>query len=230
MQGSTWIKHHKKLVLDEPIALAGSPGLRSIGKLVIDSLIDALKPQLIATLYSTHLPLIYQTKPAYTSHPMLPGIGGVKVDVSGMDLPNVQFFASTNPPLIITSGTHANFNGQYEVAEKVLDFYEEVGVKRLIVLAGYGMEGEEVSCAATNRDILTEMKERYDVPVCYKGPFYGFSGLVFGLASLREMESLCLLGRTEPKPEDPEYPDEEASLVLLNKLNQILGLKINWSK
>lgn len=229
MLGSTWIKHHKKVTLDEPIALAGSPGLRSIGKLVIDSLVDVLKPELIASLYSTHLPLIYQTKPAYTSHPMLPGIGGVKVGTGGIDLPNVQFFASANPSLIITSGTHANFDGQYEVAEKVLDFYEEVGVKRLIVLAGYGMDGEEVCCAATNRDILSEMKEKYDIPVCYKGPFYGFSGLVFGLASLRDMDSLCLLGRTEPKPENPEYPDEEASLVLLNILNQILGLKIKWS-
>ncbi len=60
--------------LIEPIAVVGSPGLRSIGKLVMDSLITKTKANLIADLYSTHMPSIYQTKPSYAANPMLPGI------------------------------------------------------------------------------------------------------------------------------------------------------------
>src|SRR4030067_1780926 len=116
MQESTWIKHHKTVELNEPMAIVGSSGMRSIGRLVVDHLIKELKPQLIAELYSTHFPLIYQTKPAYSPHPELPGIGGVEIESGEVDLPRVQFYAHSTPPLTIKKGNNAKFNGQYEGA------------------------------------------------------------------------------------------------------------------
>jgi proteasome assembly chaperone (PAC2) family protein len=191
---------------------------------VIDSLVNELKPTLIAEVYSTHFPIVYQTKPAYASHHGLPGIGGINVEVGGINFPKIQFYVHTSPPLIITRGYHANFNGQYEVAEAVLDVLEELRVKRMIVVAGYGAEGEQVCCAATNRKTIDEVAKTYGIEVGYVGPFYGFSGMVFGLAKLREIDALCLFGRTEPVPEDPECPDEEASTNVLNKLTVMLNL------
>lgn len=207
------------------MAIAGSPGLRSIGKLVIDSLITKMQPELIAELHSTHFPLIYQTKPSYASHPRLPGVSGVKIASGRVGLPKIPFYSHPSPPLILTQGCHANFDGQYEVAEQVLDFYDEVQVKRLIVVAGYGLTGKDVCCAATNRRIMDDLKEQYGVEAGYEGPFYGFSGLVFGLAKLRGLDALCLFGRTEPRPDDPESPDEEASENVLRTLDQILSLR-----
>ena len=207
------------------MAIAGSPGLRSIGKLVIDSLITKMKPELIAELYSIHFPLIYQTTPSYASHPQLPGVSGVKIASGRVGLPKVQFYSHPSSPLILTQGCHANFDGQYAVAEKVLDFYDEVRVRRLIVVAGYGLRGKAVCCAATSQRIMDDLKEQYGVEAGYEGPFYGFSGLVFGLAKLRGLDALCLFGRTEPKPDDPESPDEEASENVLRTLDKILSLR-----
>jgi uncharacterized protein len=223
MEKETWIEHRGDAELVKPIAVVGSPGLRSIGKLVMESLIAKTQARLIADLYSTHMPSIYQTKPSYAAHPMLPGTGGVIVESGQADFPKVQFFACSAPSLIITMGYHANFEGQYEVAVKVLDFLAKNHVKRIIVVAGYGSIDKKICGAATSKELIAEMKEKYDIDKGYTGPFMGFSGLVFGLSKRTDMEALCLFSGTETKEDDIEFPDKEASDRALDKLNEMVG-------
>lgn len=225
----TWIKHFKEPITKEPIAIVGSPGLRSIGEIVVDYLIEELKPRLIAELYSPHFPILYQTKPSYIPHPDLPGQAGILLKEGRVELPRIKIYLLNNPELLITKGYHANFHGQYEVANQVLDFYQEIGVKRMIVIAGYGKEGKEVCCAATDLKLIEELKQ-YDIDVGYEGPFYGFSGLIFGLSILRNIKSVCLFGKTQPNPEDSEYPDPKAAKAVLEKLSIMLNLSIDLSK
>ena len=58
------------------------------------------------------------------------------------------------------------------------------------------------------------------------GVFYGYSGLVFGLTALRDIQGLCLFGRTRPNPDYPEYPDPHAAYGVLEQLAQILNIDI----
>lgn len=222
MSRNTWVTFHKRPELKNPVAVVGSPGLRSIGELVIDRLIDRIRPEFFAELHSSFFPVVYHTRPPYAPDPNLPGDGGVIVGRDGVALPRVQFYSSVDPDLIVTRGYHADFKGQYEVAEKVLDVFEEFGVERMIVIAGYGLRGREVCCAATKPEIIGEMKERYGIEPDYEGPFYGFSGLVFGLAKTRGIEAICLFGRTRPEPEDPQKPDEAAAETVMSWLTKIL--------
>lgn len=67
------------------------------------------------------------------------------------------------------------------------------------------------------------MKEKYGIEIGYKGPFMGFSGLVFGLSKRKGMEAVCLFAGTEPREEDLEFPDKEASERALDKMNKMLG-------
>ena len=223
MEKETWIERRGDAKVIEPIAVVGSPGLRSIGKLVMNSLISKTKATKIADLYSTHLPSIYETKPSYAADPTLPGFGGVIVESGEADFPKVEFYTCSSPSLIITKGYHANFEGQYEVAMKVLDFLAENHVKRIIVVAGYGTKDKKICCAATSKELVAEMKEKYSIDIGYKGPFMGFSGLVFGLSKRKGIEALCLFAGTEPREDDLEFPDKEASDRALDKLNKILG-------
>lgn len=211
--------------MKEPTAIVGSPGLRSIGKLAVNYLIQGLKATSFAELYSPHFPAIYYTKPSYAPHPSLPGSAGVRIEKTGLEIPAVHFCSATNPDLILTLGYHADFEGQFEVAEKVLDLFEEFRVKRIFVLAGYGYEGSEVCCAATDLKLIEEMKS-YGIDTGYMGPFYGFSGLVFGLAKLKGIEGICLFGKSQPNLEDPEYPDPTAAQAVAHCLGTILGLKL----
>lgn len=224
MGNKIWIEKSEAAELQNPVAIVGSPGLRSIGKLVVDQLINETDSQLLAELYSTHLPIIYQTKPSYFSHFSLPGIGGVKVNQGQIDLPKVQFYACSSPQMIFVRGYHANFDGQYDIAGKVVDFLKENGVTQIIVTAGYGSKTRKICCAATNPDILLKMKENFKIDVDYSGPFYGFSGLVFGLANSKNVDAFCLFSGTEPNLEDPESPDPESAQLILEVLNQILNL------
>jgi proteasome assembly chaperone (PAC2) family protein len=225
----TWIKYIKEPIVKEPMAIVGSPGLRSIGKIAVDYLIEELKPRLVAELYSEYFPIFYQTTPSYTPHPDYPGQAGTLLEEGRVELPRVEFYLLPSPKLLITKGYHANFKGQYEVANQVLDLYQEFGVKRMIVIAGYGGEGREVCCAATDLEFIKELKE-YDVDTGYEGPFYGFSGLVFGLGMLRDIKGICLLGRTQPNLEDPEYPDPKAAKTVLERLSTLLNFTIDLSK
>ncbi len=224
MENDIWMKRIGSIDLREPIALVGSPGLRSIGKLVVDSLIAQTKSQLTAELYSKHLPAIHQTTPSYAAHPSLPGMGGVIIERGSVDLPKVQFYACQNPSLIFAKGYHANFEGQYTVAKKVVDFLVEADVKKMIVVAGYGSKVKNICCAATSQKAIDEMKEKFGIGIGYKGPFMGFSGLVFGSAKVKGMKAICLFAGTEPKEDDLEFPDMEASDRVVELLGKILNL------
>ncbi|MGQ9469780.1 MAG: PAC2 family protein [Nitrososphaerales archaeon] len=225
----TWIKYIEEPMVKEPIAIVGSPGLRSVGKIAVEYLIEELKPRLVAELYSPYFPIIYQTRPSYVSHPYYPGQAGIRLEGGRVELPRVEFYLLPSPRLLITKGYHANFKGQYEVANQVLNFYQELGVKRLIAIAGYGIEGKEVCCAATDLELIKELEE-YDIDTGYEGPFFGFSGLVFGLGMVRGIKGICLFGRTKPVLDDPEYPDPKAAKAVLERLSRMLNFTIDLSK
>jgi len=220
-----WIKRHKTQPLKNPVAVVGSPGLRSIGKIAVDSLVDETKAELVAELYSTHLPSVYETSPSYAAHPSMPGEAGAVVESGRADLPKVQFYACADPSLVLVRGYHPNFDGQYVVAQKVVDFLGDLGVKRMVVVAGYGSKDKKIVCAANNQKALDEVKTQFDVGVGYKGPFMGFSGLVFGMAKLRAIEAICLFAGAEPIEENLELPDPDASARAVELLNRMLNLK-----
>jgi proteasome assembly chaperone (PAC2) family protein len=223
MENDVWIEQLKNPELGAPFAVVGSSGMRSIGKQVVDNLIEEKKAFIIAELYSTHLPVVYQTKPTFAAHPSLPGSGGVTIDAGLLDLPRVQIYASSIPQTILVRGYHANFDGQYEIASRVIEYLKELQIRRLIVVAGFGSKEKKICCAATSPEILQEMKEKFNILPDYKGPFYGFSGLAFGQAKLKGLDALCLFSGTQPNPEDPESPDKEASQTALDTVKKILA-------
>lgn len=223
MDKGVYIKHYSAPELDNPVAIVGSPGLRSVGKLVVDNLISKTNAKLFAELYSPYLPSVYETKPSYAAHPAFPGGGGAITSLGELDLPKIQFYFCDTPELIIVKGYHPNFSGQYVVAEKVVALLAELKVKRMVVVAGFGSKDKKICCAATNQQLLDEMKEKYEIGTAYKGPFMGFSGLVFGLTKLKNIEAICLFSSTQPKEDDLEFPDNDASERVIDKLKQIIN-------
>jgi proteasome assembly chaperone (PAC2) family protein len=214
--------------MTELVGIVASRGMRSIGIIAIDYLIKKLRPRMIDELYSRHFPMIYETQPSYAAHPGHSGTPGIWVQKIGATLPRIEFYLSDSPRLLLTRGYHANFEGQYEVAEQVLDTYEKHGIKRLFVLAGYGVGEGEVCCAATDLDLIEELK-KHGIGIGYEGPFMGFSGLVLGLAKLRGIKGISLFGRSHPSIEDPEYPDPQAAKRVLEALSRLLDLNLDLS-
>ena len=212
--------------MTELVGVVASRGMRSIGIIAIDYLIRKLQPRLIDELYSAYFPIIYETQPSYAAHPDHPGAPGVLVEKRRVTLPRIEFYLSDSPRLLLTRGYHANFQGQHEVAEQVLDILEKHSVKRLFVLAGYGVGEGEVCCAATDLELVEELKKQ-GIGTGYEGPFMGFSGLVLGLAKLRGIKGVCLFGRSQPSVDDPEFPDARAAKKVLETLSRVLDLNFD---
>ncbi|MCS7116418.1 MAG: PAC2 family protein [Nitrososphaerota archaeon] len=222
----TWVRYLEEPMVKEPIAIVASPGLRSVGKIALEFLIKRLKPRLIAELYSEHFPAQHETIPSYIAHPDYPGFAGVLIHENQIIIPKIEFYYLKDPELLLTKGYHANFQGQYEVAKKVLDVYERFNVKRMIVLAGYGVGSKDVCCAATDSELIEEMK-KYGIETEYEGEFYGLSALIFGLGRLRGIRGVCLFGRTQPNLEDPEDPDPKGARAILERLSILLNIPID---
>lgn len=215
--------------MTELVGIVASRGMRSVGIIAIDYLIRKLHPRLIDELYSAHFPVVYETQPSYAAHPDHPGVSGALVQKSKTTLPRIEFYLSESPRLLLTRGYHANFQGQHQVVEQALDILEKHSVKRLFVLAGYGVGEGEVCCAATDLDLVEELKKQ-GIGTGYEGPFMGFSGLALGLAKLRGIKGVCLFGRSQPSVEDPEYPDPLAAKKVLQTLNRVLDLDLDLSE
>ena len=221
MNDEIWFEDLKKVKLKNATAIIGSPGLGSIGKLVIDNLILETKSKITTKLYSTHLPVFYQSKPAYLAHYALPGIAGTKIEEKTTDLPKVDFYVS-EPSLILVNGYHSNFEGAFEIAEKVVEKLIDLGTKLIIITAGYGSKEKKVCCAATTLELVKKMKTEYNIDTDYQGPFYGFSGLVFGAAKLKEVEAISLFSGVEAQVGNPEFPAKESAEELTKILRKII--------
>jgi proteasome assembly chaperone (PAC2) family protein len=225
----TWVSYlSDKSGISAKTAIAASPGLRSVGKIAVEYLIDELKPVLFARLFSHHFPSVHATIPTYLPSPDLPGDVGADLTPEA-DIPSVDFFYEGKGGLIFVRGYQANFDGQYEVASHTIETLRGVGVDTVFVLAGHGLGGKGVDVAATSRDLLCEMK-RFGLSTGYAGPFLGFSGLTVAMSALRGIQAVCLFSRTTPNLEEPESPDPEAARTLLDKLSEILKIRLDTSK
>jgi hypothetical protein len=195
--------------------------LRSVGKICVEYLVKALDAKLFAELYSPHFSAVY-SGPSYLLSPGLPG--GIEKE-GVIELPKVSFYYSDN--MILTLGHQAEQEGQWEVASKVVDFYQELGVKLIIALASHGTGGKKIFYACTD---LTWGKELENLGLRKRAPgeFYGFTALVLGIGGRRKISGFCLFGETSTTA-NLEYPDPVTARRVLDKLSKLLGIHLDTS-
>jgi len=228
-----WINYRdeSKIDLKEPIAIVGSPGLRSVGKIVIDELVVKTHPRLFAELYSYGFPSVYYG-PSYLGAPSGVGVKMAKGNV--VELPRVEFYILENEKqnqsqdIIITRGYQAyNALNQYAVADKVTDLFKQLHVKKVISLGAQVVE-EGISSCATDLELLEEMY-KFGIKKTNVDRFIGFSGLVVAIGREKGLKGMCLFANTAQNLADPEYPDFNAAKELLEKVGEILGIRVDTS-
>jgi len=171
--------------MDNPILIAGFPGVGDIGSIVAKMLIEFSKAELFEDLYS----------PAFQDF--------VFIDKSGVcHPPRYEFYAvKKSRDLIILTGDGypalEDISGHYEVCGDILDFAEKLGCKSVITVDGavIPLSHEEIYIAATSKEISSQYVKKGVAPYRNKR-IIGLSGLLLGLAKERGLEGACLLVST----------------------------------
>ena len=181
----TFIRVLRHLKFENPLLIAGFPGIGAIGSVVAKILIEFLQAKLFGELYS----------PTFQDF--------VFIDKNGICRPpRYEFYVvRRGRDMIIMTGDGypalEDIRGHYEVSGEILDFAGNFGCKVIITIDGAVMPSsyEEIYVAATSKEIASQFIEKG--ASLYKNKrIIGLAGLILGLAEKRGLNGACLLAST----------------------------------
>jgi len=210
----TVIIEKEEVELKNPILIEGLPGLGMVGKIAVKYLIKQLKARKFAELYSPHF--------AYY----------VLVDSKGsISLLKNEFYYwrnenGENDLILLTGDSQAQtVEGQYEVADAILEFARKKNAKIIITVGGYRRDvtgTPQVFASATSPEVLKKALDAGSISSPPGSPIVGAAGVLLGLAKFKQIDGICLLGET------PGYmPDPKAAKSVLTVIMRMLGLKLD---
>ncbi len=217
---------NSEIKLIKPIApskitlVCGLPGIAYIGKLTVEYLIQQLKAELVGEIYSEHFP----------PYVIIKENGLVELLRNELHL----FHGENGENILFLSGNAQSFSpeGQYDIAEKVLDLAAEKGASKVYSVAALVTDREfetpNVHCAATAPALLQELKAQGVGPLDH-GMIGGENGLILGLAHKKGIEGACLMAETHgyQTPTGEYVIDPRGAKAALNVLAKILGVEVD---
>ncbi len=211
---TTVINERVNVELKNPILVEGFPGLGMVGSIATKYLIKQLKAHKLATLYSPHFPY----------HVVVNKKGSARL------LRGEFYFwkneTGENDYIFLTGDSQAQtIEGQFEVANSILDFAEKKNVKMVITLGGYRNEAEEtpkVVAVSTNHVLFETALKAKAISSEVGTPIVGTAGLLLGLAKFRKLDALCLLGETRGY-----FPDPKTAKTVVEVLQRILNVEVD---
>ncbi|MFQ6010596.1 MAG: PAC2 family protein, partial [Nitrososphaerales archaeon] len=179
-------------------------------------LVKELKGELVAEVYSDSFPPVVIIKN-----------DGVAEPIKG-ELYSCRDPSTKQRLLLFTGGTQpVTAEGEYEVADTVLEFAKKANVKMVYTMGAYILgsfkENPNVHGTAIDKSLLNDLEKR-GVLVMNEGSITGMNGLLFALARLKEMKGICLLGETSGY-----VVDAKASEAVLDALTKLLGMKVDMT-
>jgi len=201
--------------IDAPILIEGLPGVGHVGKLVAEHLIHEFQAEKIAEISSLHFPPQVIVDERGVTHLVNNEIYRCERDGKAV-LFLVGDFQSTSA------------EGHYILTESYLDIAEDLGVRRIYALGGYGVghlvEKPRVLAAVNMEHLLPEVEAAGGAfeTAGSGGMIVGASGLLLGLGEQRGIEGICLMGETSGYIVDPKSADG-----LLTVLSRLIGLEVD---
>jgi uncharacterized protein (TIGR00162 family) len=217
---SVEIKMLKEFTPSQLILVCGLPGIAYIGKLSADYLIQQLKAELIGEVYSKYFPPFVVIKE-----------DGL-VELLRNELH--QFKDESGRTIVFLTGNSQAFSpeGQYEVANAVLEWAINNGLQRVYSIAAYiterPFEVPNVYCTTTTLALLEEAKA-HGAQLLDNGVIGGENGIIMGLAKKKNVEGACLLAETHgfQTPTGEFVIDPRAAKAGLKVLTSMLNLKVD---
>ena len=199
--------------LEKPFLVCGLPGSGYVGKLAVEHLIQEVKAILLADIYSNSFP---------------PQVM-IKSDGTADLMKNTVYYWKNDgkPDLLLLTGDSqpSTPEAEYRLGNEILELAEKFHAKTVFTLAAYitgvFVEKPKVYATATSVFHLQEFKTR-GISVMEGGSITGMNGLLVGLAKLKGMNGICLLGETSGY-----VVDAKASQAVLEVLLDKVGITID---
>jgi uncharacterized protein (TIGR00162 family) len=213
----TDIKYLTEPSLDKPVMVCGLPGIGSVAWLAVNHLQKELKAELFAEVFS----------PMFSPKVWLTDDGIVKL-MKG----EFHFWKNLNggPDLLLFSANEQPYSpeGQYELADVVLDLAQKFQARRVITMGGMATDNftdhPKVYVGGTDADLVKELEMLGAVRLA-GGAITGTNGLIFGLAKPKNLSAICLLAET------PGYLslDANAAKAALEMSSRLLNMRLDYS-
>ncbi|HDR73544.1 MAG TPA: proteasome assembly chaperone family protein [Methanoculleus sp.] len=197
--------------------IEGLPGIGQVGKLVAEHMIHEMDAEKIAEIHSIYFP---------------PQVLIEKDGVARL-VNNEIYRCDGERELLFLVGDYQSTSseGHYLLSSFYLDIAEELGVRRVITLGGYGV-GHLVDkprvLAAVNHSRLHAGVAQAGAVFTQDEPgggIIGASGLLLGMGALRGIEGICLMGETSGYLVDPK-----SAHSLLEVLCAILQTEVDTTR
>jgi uncharacterized protein (TIGR00162 family) len=215
------IVYEERPELRDPIFIEGLPGVGNVGKLAAEHLLEEVGAKRFAVVFSKYFP----------PQVLVEDDGTIKLVRN--ELYYYRREGGEGPDLILLVGDYQGLTpeGQYELAQGIIDLCEDFGVSRIYTLGGFGVgkmvEEPRVLGAATTSELVEEMKD--NGVIFSRGEpgsgIVGASGLLLGLGHNKGIGAVCLMGETSGY-----FIDPSAARQLLLILSSLLDIEVDLGK
>ena len=208
---TTEIREVADVELKNPILVEGFPGLGMVGSIATKFLVKQLKAKKLALLHSPYFPYHVIVNKKGSARLLRGEFYYWKNETGENDL---VFLVGDSQPQTI--------EGQFEVANSILDFAEKKKMKTVVTIGGYRNEVEDtpdVVAVATNTELYEKALKSKALPSEAGNPIVGTAGLLLGLAKFRNLDAVCLLGETRGY-----LPDPKTAKRVLEVLKELLNI------
>ena len=185
--------------------LEAVPGVGNVGKLVVDSLVEAHPSRTLAWILH----------PDFPPHATLDGdslLAPPRIQIDSVLLPDGR--------TVIVVGGHLQpitAAGQHEVSETILKLATDSNTPKLLVLAGLaaGAEDRQIHVICADAEVRKRL-EADDIPVSRKHPeagMIGIAGLLISLSPLHSVSTIGLVAETMGASADVMAADRLAAWI-----------------
>jgi len=211
------VKIYKNIELNNPVMIAGWPGMGSVALGVVDYLRRKIGAVKFAEITVDRLS-------ALDSVVVKNGLASLPAT------PKNTFYYRKNPDIIIFEGAlQAHGRNGIILLNQVLTMALRLNVRRIFTGAAYPIpvshkEEAGIYCAANDK-ALREFITKLDVHSMDEGHISGLNGILLGFAGERGIGAACLLATI------PQYaislPSPKASAAIIKLLSRMLNFEIN---
>lgn len=201
----TRIVELQKMQFHDPLVFGGFVGPGLAGLVSAGYMIEKLNLHEIAHVRSQHIPPVAVFVGAKLRHPFR-----IYSDITGKIV-------------VVLSEMPIDIEGLYEISSALVDWFEQVRVKEIVMLDGVGVSGmpeeREAFCVANEERCKTLASK--GISPMESALISGVGGSILNQCLTRKMSGVSILTQVSV-----DFPDPGAALTLIKSINSVYGLEI----